>query len=513
MSLLSPALRSPFHCPRHSHLTPDGVLSRCLASSAFFTTTVTIDRTDNRTDPLTQRPFTLFHLSVTLHCTTCGVDQWAVQKRYSEFDELHSLLLKETADASPHSSTSPSPSPSPSPYRLPPLPPKKFLGSSLDPPFIAERRQQLELYLTRLISDEALHSSPSLIRFLQHPSADVWVALNDQIEGLRAHNVQLQAQMREMAASLRLVMGGPVLPNGHLTLPLPFSSTSPVTLSPLLKELSRLKRRVRHLESFPSASHGGEEEGEGGWNGVSGRMPGRTQSQGGVVSDEEDSEGGGSRGLHKDSMSRVDRARSLSQRGATSREKRRYRRGLGGGVVTPQGEEEGEEEEEERGRSLSESHVMDRLAMRHFHYRTSTPYRQNPFMQKGEKRISSEGGMGVVSSIKEEESPLRGVDRTVRSGRHSEPIANHYYKPFMRNEKVSPPASTILPPTPSSFFAAFGPTLQRTPFPSTSSASSVFPFPLSGQARGVSVGSAAATAAKSAFACPSTPSRYARGGG
>ena len=466
MSLSSPALRSPFHCPRHSHLTPAGVLSRCVASSASFTTSVTIEAADNRTDPISHRPFTLFHLAVTFHCSTCGVDQWAVQKRYSEFDELHSLLLTELADVSPPPTSSPTAT-SQSPHRLPSLPPKKFLGSSLDPPFITERRQQLELYLNRLISDDALHSSPALIRFLQHPSADVWVALNDQIEGLRAHNIQLQAQMREMQTTMRLLTGGPTLPNGHI-----LPSTSPTSV---LKELSRLKRRVRMLESAPASSLAGEDEGEGGWSGASIRMLGRSRSQGGVVSDEEDSEGGG---LHKDSMSRVDRARSLSQRGAATREKRRYRRGLGGGASGPQGEEEVEEleEGEERGRSLSESHVMDRLAMRHFHYRTSTPYRQNPFMQKGEKRSGVDGGMGGVSSIKEEESPLRGVvDRTVRSGRHSEPIANHYYKPFMRNGKgtPSPPAST-LPPPPSSFFAAFGPTLQRTPFPSTSSAPAAF---------------------------------------
>ena len=525
MSLLSASLRSPFHCPRHSHVGPSGVLSRCASSSAVFSTSVSIERSEQRTDPTTHRPFTLFFLQVGLHCSVCGSEQWTAQKRYSEFDELHSELLRESEARalSPPLSSSPSSSPSPAPpppLRLPSLPPKKFLGSSLDADFIAQRRQALESYLQRLVADEGLHSSPALVRFLQHPSADVWVALNDQIQSLRLHNLQLQSQLSHVQSALRaLTTASPSppssLPNGHPThtsslpalLPPSIPSPSSTAISPILKELSRLKRRVRVLEAQPPSHAGDSEDGTGGWSTAA--LSRSTQGAG--LSDDDDSEGSG-RARHKDSYSRADRARSLSQRTAASSaresskapQQRRHRRGLPGGLAPPLGsspsgpvdDDEGgggedDDGEGERGRSLSESHITDRLAMRHFHYKTSTPPRPNPFAQPAPK-LSSGGRRGgddsalgpggsVVHSIAEEESPPQGLllDRSSREGRHSEPMAN-YYRAFTANGRGGGALPSITPAAtgqpPSSFFAAFGPTLPRAPFPSSSSATSS-PFP------------------------------------
>ena len=496
MSLVSSSLRSPFHCPRHSHLTAAGVLARCTSSSAEFSTRVSIERTDARSDSAHGRPYALFFVTVAFSCTVCGPDTWTVQRRYSEFDELHSTLSGEVEAAAAAAN------PSAAPVRLPSLPPKKFLGSSMDADFLKERRAQLEAYLTRLVSQEALHSSPALVHFLQHPASDALVAMNDAINSVRVHNVQLQAQITALQAAVRALTNdavpAPPLPsptlaaNGHV--PTPLSSSSSQSISPILKELSRLKRRIRLLESLPSA-HGVEDE-DAGWTGAAVGSMGRSRSHGAGLSDEDDSEEGG-RGRHKDSMSRTDRARSLSQRtAAATREKRRYRRGLGGGLPQPAtgaGEEEGEEDDgEERGRSLSESHVMDRLAMRHFHYRTHASLRQNPFaLGKAVVKRGDDGAAGAmvggVSSIKEEDSPQQRrthglhvhqqlAERSSRRARHSEPIAN-YYHPFMSDGKSSSPpsgSSSSAAANASSFFASFGPTLHRTPFSSTSS-SSAFP--------------------------------------
>ena len=476
MSLPStPFPRSPFYCPRHSHPTPSGGLIRCPSSTSFTTSlTLTHPPTPTHTPSSSPPSPSPYLLTVTLHCSTCGPDTLTTLKSDADFDHLHRSL---TLDSPPHH----------------PLP---LLPSPLDPPPM--RAPLLQSYLTSLIAHDALHSSPTLTAFLfPPPPTSPLSALTDLVHSLRLHNLSLQTQLTALQRSLA---GGGASPSpggggGGVGVGV---AAAPTPLTPVLKEVARLKRRVRVLEAAGHGVGGGggggedEEEGVGGGWGLGGRG-----GRGGVGSEDEDSEG--SRGRHKDSMSRTDRARSLSQRIAT-REKRRYRRGggvggVGGGVGPVQGgggeEEEGEEEGEERGRSLSESHVMDRLAMRHFHYRTSTTYRNNPFMQA--KPAAAAPALRPVSSIKEEESPQQqlqagGVSSQLMErgsrGRYSEPIAN-YYAAFIPSGKASAASSQPATATSSStFFASFGPTLSRTPFstaPSSTSSStssaSAFPPP------------------------------------
>ena len=393
-------------------------------------------------------------------CSVCGTDTWQIHHCYSDFESLHTDLQREQSEQQP------------SKTRLPPLPPKRLLGSSLDAEFVRDRQQQLESYLNKLAAEHALHSSPALTAFLQRPNADPLVTLQEQVNSLRASNVQLTQQMRHMQHMLHtLTLATPsphaaVSPTAHS----PVNGHPPTSPSPpldvIMRELSRLKRKVRTLESFPpftrrtqpSATAALSDESDTPSTGVSVSSIGRSQSlqtnfraRGGEEDSEEDED---RYGRHASSMSRTDRARSISQRIAT-REKRRAKRTMPT-VLTA---EEEEEVEEERGRSLSESHVTDRLAMRHFHYKTLTPYRHNPFMQKPTG--------AAVSSIKEEDaSPQQPVGGVVGRGRYSDPAAS-YYKAFAPGSAANGRTDGSIGAAfagSSSFFASFGPTIQQQPF-------------------------------------------------
>ena len=160
------------------------------------------------------------------------------------FETLHSELQREQTE---HQQLTK--------LRLPPLPPKRLLGSSLDADFIRDRQQQLESYLNKLAAEHALHSSPALTAFLQRPNADVLVTLQDQVNSLRAANTQLTQQMRHMQHilhTLTLTAPSPTTqspPNGNLP---PSPASTPLDL--IMRELTRLKRKVRTLESFPPST-------------------------------------------------------------------------------------------------------------------------------------------------------------------------------------------------------------------------------------------------------------------
>ena len=116
MSVLSAAIRSPFHCPRHSHTSLTGVLVACPSPPVTFTTRVSIDSSVETADSPNGassllRHYTRFQLSVNLICSICGTDTWQIHHRYSDFETLHSDLQREQSDSPPTKT------------RLPPLPP------------------------------------------------------------------------------------------------------------------------------------------------------------------------------------------------------------------------------------------------------------------------------------------------------------------------------------------------------------------------------------------------------
>ncbi|KAH8739286.1 PX and WD40 domain protein [Cryptosporidium ryanae] len=77
--------------------------------------------------------------------------KYGIQKRYSDFTLLHSLLIEKGLNL------------------LPSLPPKTFFSNNQDPEFIKERIRGLQLYMTTLLSRHDVISTPLFLKFLQFP--------------------------------------------------------------------------------------------------------------------------------------------------------------------------------------------------------------------------------------------------------------------------------------------------------------------------------------------------------
>ena len=71
-------------------------------------------------------------------------------RRYSDFLSLRSTLLKET----------------PSTASRIPFPPKRWVGSNLEPAFLGRRLAGLQVFLATAMEDQELGSSPALGEFL-----------------------------------------------------------------------------------------------------------------------------------------------------------------------------------------------------------------------------------------------------------------------------------------------------------------------------------------------------------
>ena len=79
--------------------------------------------------------------------------RWSLERRYSEFAELHDSLATSLSGSD---------------IELPPVPPSRWMGA-MDPAFVDERRAALETWLASLLCDAQLAMQPQLHAFLETP--------------------------------------------------------------------------------------------------------------------------------------------------------------------------------------------------------------------------------------------------------------------------------------------------------------------------------------------------------
>ena len=82
-----------------------------------------------------------------------SIRSWTVERRFSDFVYLARQLSKSCVGIS-----------------LPQLPPKRLLGSSIDPKFVEDRKQQLNSYLQKLVAIPNVWDNTDLVRFLDNES-------------------------------------------------------------------------------------------------------------------------------------------------------------------------------------------------------------------------------------------------------------------------------------------------------------------------------------------------------
>lgn len=114
------------------------------SSNATLTLKLRIPSTETRTDEM-KKTYTVFLIQMLSCCSS-----FSVLRRYSDFISLHRDLTLEFPQLV---------------SKLPTLPGKKLLGSSLDAEFVAQRRAALEAYLLKLFADSTFVNSKSLCQF------------------------------------------------------------------------------------------------------------------------------------------------------------------------------------------------------------------------------------------------------------------------------------------------------------------------------------------------------------
>ena len=102
-----------------------------------------------------------------------GISQWTVRRRYREFAELHKVLLDQVSGAAVAGQ--------PAALTLPPLPGKRIFGSSVDPAFVQERREGLQVYLRKLCAIAELWRCSALVNFLDVETS--MLAVQTQVSG------------------------------------------------------------------------------------------------------------------------------------------------------------------------------------------------------------------------------------------------------------------------------------------------------------------------------------------
>jgi len=80
-----------------------------------------------------------------------GIQNWIVDRRFNDFVLLDQELHKHFPSV-----------------KFPALPPKRFFGSSTEPKFVEERRDQLEAYLLSLVAMQECWTTSDLPRFLDN---------------------------------------------------------------------------------------------------------------------------------------------------------------------------------------------------------------------------------------------------------------------------------------------------------------------------------------------------------
>lgn len=136
------------------------------------------------------------HIAYHIEIKGPAVSSWSMWRRYSEFDELHTELVKSTGSAPPY-----------------PLPPKhKFslLRSHSDPELLHERKVGLELYLRAIISskEDKWRDNYAFKVFIGAPVTRRTTANNAQHDGeftlaswLDEHS-EIQARLRDVRADI-----------------------------------------------------------------------------------------------------------------------------------------------------------------------------------------------------------------------------------------------------------------------------------------------------------------------
>ena len=75
---------------------------------------------------------------------------WFVHRRYSDFFKLRNMLMKENPKLACQLS----------------FPPKRWIGSNLEPTFLGRRFAGLQVFLAAILERKELKSSPDLLSFL-----------------------------------------------------------------------------------------------------------------------------------------------------------------------------------------------------------------------------------------------------------------------------------------------------------------------------------------------------------
>jgi hypothetical protein len=419
-------IRSPFTCPRHPNniavasIYPKESKDVKDPLSSTQEISVVIDRTENRVNHV------VFLLQIRSTCSLCGLSAWIVAKRYSEFEELHKELARELS-AVQHNSPAGhsffgSKNNDSGLSALPSLPGKKFLTSAFDSEFIQSRRIALEAYINKLVAQPILRQSKLLISFLAvpKPESDALAALFDQYIEMKNTCTLLASKCSSLEQKLKRV---------EFTAQASLHGAWPATTQDqLLKDVKLLRRKVRLLEEVAQNNgtihllydKGGSETGEGtgakaGAEAGEAELQafGRSKSHQSALSKynfyqlsntssddyhrafqpitgsgiplktplEEGYAGAAvSQNYHADyseeeeqlqnagnSSNKLAKYNRVASQRAAAREQRRSRRNLEE-ISTSLSDEEKE-------RSLSESHLTDKLAHKHFNYHTAYPNR------------------------------------------------------------------------------------------------------------------------------------------
>jgi hypothetical protein len=105
------------------------------------------------------RQHTVYSVELSCSCPRAGTAvpwRWSVERRYSEFAELHESLAESLARQSD--------------VLLPAVPPSRWVGL-MDPIFVSERREALGAWLATMLSTAELALQPQLHAFLETPDA------------------------------------------------------------------------------------------------------------------------------------------------------------------------------------------------------------------------------------------------------------------------------------------------------------------------------------------------------
>jgi len=153
-----------------------------------------------------ENQYTIFNIRL-----SSNIRNWQVLRRYSQFLSLHEILSRKTPSFG---------------HKLPQLPGKRVFGSSLEPHFVEQRRQDLQTYLQQLCKIAEVWDSKDFIAFLDDSSSFITMQL--QYGKLVDYVSELEGLCHQMQSHLELYR---------------------VNLETQSSEMERLRQQVASLES------------------------------------------------------------------------------------------------------------------------------------------------------------------------------------------------------------------------------------------------------------------------